>query len=118
MSDISSTKIDTLHKIKKIDNAAPYQMAEIKDSIFIKNFPPYIGDNGNWFEFDINKGLYINTGVQAKGEKGDKGDNGTTPIKGVDYFTNEDITEIKNEVVSTIPAPLLKLPNLLMIAIL
>lgn len=78
----------------------------MKDSVFIKNFPPYIGDNGNWFEFDINKGLYIDTGIQAKGakgDKGDKGDNGTTPIKGIDYFTNEDITAFKNEVINTIP---------------
>lgn len=29
------------------------------------------------------------------GEKGDKGEPGYTPVKGVDYFTDEEIAEIK-----------------------
>lgn len=35
------------------------------------------------------------------GSKGDKGDDGYTPIKGVDYFTNEDKTEIVQLVLSS-----------------
>ena len=30
--------------------------------------PPIIGDNGNWFVFDVNVGEYIDSGVSASGE--------------------------------------------------
>lgn len=39
-------------------------------------------------------------GIQGiQGEKGEKGDKGDKPIAGVDYFTEEEKTEFKNEVV-------------------
>ena len=50
------------------------------------------------FDFTIPQG--------AKGDKGDKGDNGSpgtngkTPVKGVDYFTQSDIDEIVDDVLS------------------
>ena len=102
MGNVYSSEVDTLHKIKRIENTETHKVSEIKDSIFIKNFPPYIGENGNWFEFDVNKGVYIDTKIQAKGQDGDKGDK---PIKGVDYFTNEEITEIENKIINSIPTP-------------
>jgi len=37
-------------------------------------------------------------GVNIPILKGDKGENGYTPVKGVDYWTNEDKQEIINEV--------------------
>lgn len=37
------------------------------------------------------------------GEKGEKGDQGETPVKGVDYFTEEDKTEIVNKVLASLP---------------
>ena len=40
-------------------------------------------------------------GIQ--GPKGDKGDPGYTPIKGSDYFTPEDKTEIVKSVISELP---------------
>ena len=56
---------------------------------------PYIGDNGNWYEWnDIQQG-YVDTGVKAKGEKGA---DGYTPQKGVDYWTDSDKEEIKSYV--------------------
>ena len=83
---------------------------------------PYIGDNGNWYEWnDIQQG-YVDTGVKAKGQKGDKGEQGIqgekgeqgiqgvqgvqgekgadgyTPQKGVDYWTDSDKEEIKSYV--------------------
>ena len=59
---------------------------------------PYIGANGNWFIGDTD------TGVKAKGDKGDTGSagkNGTdgkTPVRGTDYWTEADKTEIKSYV--------------------
>lgn len=51
----------------------------------ITSFAPYIGDNGNWFVFDMLQGEYVDTGVCAKG---------STPVKGTDYFTEEEIESI------------------------
>lgn len=39
-----------------------------------------------------------------KGNKGDKGENGYTPVKGVDYFTEADKSEIVLEVLAQIPS--------------
>lgn len=35
--------------------------------------PSYIGDNGNWFVWDIDQGSYVDSGVKAQGPKGDPG---------------------------------------------
>ena len=59
---------------------------------------PYIGANGNWFIGDTD------TGVKAKGDKGDTGSagkngaDGKTPVRGTDYWTEADKTEIKSYV--------------------
>ena len=59
---------------------------------------PYIGANGNWFI-----GL-VDTGVKAQGDKGDtgaagkNGSDGKTPVRGTDYWTEADKTEIKSYV--------------------
>lgn len=52
---------------------------------------PYIGDNGNWYEWDSDVGEYVNTGIMAEGY---------TPVKGVDYWTEEDKAEIISEIPS------------------
>lgn len=56
------------------------------------------------------KGDAGDTGAQGpKGDKGDKGDtgpagaDGKTPVKGVDYFTAEDKTELVNSVLAALP---------------
>lgn len=51
----------------------------------ITSFAPYIGENDNWFVFDMQQGKYVDTGVKAKAH---------TPQKGVDYFTEAEIVEI------------------------
>lgn len=43
-------------------------------SIYRKSYSPYVGDNGNWFEFDDKLGAYVDTGKPATGEQGPKGD--------------------------------------------
>lgn len=51
----------------------------------ITSFAPYIGENDNWFVFDMQQEKYVDTGVKAKAH---------TPQKGVDYFTETEIAEI------------------------
>ncbi len=61
---------------------------------------PYVGNNGNWFKYDIVKDTYVDTGVKAEGVDGTNGTNGIdgkdgyTPQKGVDYWTESDKAEI------------------------
>lgn len=40
-----------------------------------------------------------------QGPKGERGEDGKTPVKGVDYFTNEDIAEIATATARIIPKP-------------
>ena len=47
----------------------------------------------------------------AKGDKGDKGDNGYTPVKGTDYWTEADKTEIKEYVADVVPTKTSELTN-------
>ena len=48
--------------------------------------PPYIGANGNWFVWDLNNGAFVDSGKSSKG---------TTPVRGVDYWTEQDKLEIE-----------------------
>ena len=54
---------------------------------------PYIGENGNWYEWDSDTKTYIDSKVAAKGY---------IPIRGTDYWTDEDKAEIKEYVDETI----------------
>lgn len=64
---------------------------------------PHIGENGNWYLGDTD------TGKPSRGEKGDKGDTGAkgadgkAPIKGTDYWTPADKTEIVNDTLAALP---------------
>lgn len=53
---------------------------------------PYIGQNGNWYQYNDNTGTYIDTNVKAQGPKGDPGEPGAP---GEDYvLTNQDKEDI------------------------
>lgn len=53
---------------------------------------PYIGTNGNWYEWSDADKKYVDTGVKAQGTAG------YTPKRGTDYWTPADIAEIKSYV--------------------
>lgn len=61
--------------------------------IVVKNgHSPYIGSNGNWYEWDDTTEQYTDTGVKAEGPKGDPGEPGAP---GSDYvLTNQDKQDI------------------------
>jgi len=85
--------------------------------------PPKI-QNGYWWMWNSTKKAYANTGTPASGTKGDngvtptigangnwylgstdtgkpsRGADGTTPVRGVDYYTTADKTAIVNDVLS------------------
>lgn len=59
------------------------------------NKSPYIGVNGHWYEWDFSTQAFIDTGVIAQGD---------TPVKGTDYWTETDKTEIINDVLEALPS--------------
>ena len=83
---------------------------------------PYIGDNGNWYIWDKDAGVYRNSGVSAQGPKGDTGetgpqglqgpkgdtgDDGYTPVKGIDYWNDDDKAEIQSYIDTSIQSAIL-----------
>lgn len=64
-----------------------------ESEIIVKNgHSPYIGTNGNWYEWDDETEEYTDTGVKAEGPKGDPGEPGAP---GEDYvLTNQDKQDI------------------------
>lgn len=44
--------------------------------------PPYIGENGNWYVYDVTEKDFVDSGVHAQGPKGEKGDTGDQGIQG------------------------------------
>ena len=43
---------------------------------------PYIGENGNWYEWDAEAANYVDTGTAAQGPQGPKGDTGDSGAQG------------------------------------
>lgn len=94
--------------------------ADVWETLVSKTVP-VVGDNGNWFLYDLTSEKYVDSGKPSRGiqgeqgiqgvkgdrgpqgEKGDKGDKGEVgakgdkgdkPIRGEDYWTEEDIAAI------------------------
>ena len=86
------------------NNASPsFSEALLKGDKGADGITPHIGENGNWYLGDTD------TGKPSRGEKGDKGDkgakgaNGKAPVKGTDYWTAADKTEIVNDTLAALP---------------
>lgn len=52
------------------------------NALILKGVPPFIGDDGYWYEYDVETQGYINTNVKAQGEKGERGEQGPEGPKG------------------------------------
>lgn len=75
---------------------------EAEDTVQIDNSgagkSPYIGENGNWYEYDDQTKVFVDTGIQAEGPEGPEGPRGPEgPVgpSGSDYvLTNQDKEDI------------------------
>ena len=75
---------------------------EAEDVVLIDNSgagkSPYIGDNGNWYEYDDQTNVFVDTGIQAEGPEGPegpRGPEGPAGPSGSDYvLTNQDKEDI------------------------
>lgn len=65
-------------------------------------FTPTVDEEGN-LSWTNNGGLENPETINLRGPKGDKGEPGHTPVKGVDYFTDEDKAELVGAVLTTLP---------------
>jgi len=65
---------------------------DVYEQILNSTKAPYIGDNGNWYVWDIETKAFVDTKIRAEGT------DGYTPQRGVDYWTEEDKAEIKSYV--------------------
>ena len=99
--------------VKPINDIAHAVIDLEENEDVVTNTAPYIGDNGNWYVYDVQTKTYIDSGMPSRGEqglqgeKGEKGDKGAdgqdgadgyTPIRGTDYWTDADKAEIKSYV--------------------
>lgn len=84
----------------------------------VKNYYPHIID-GEWFLFNEEEGCLAPSGVMATGPKGEQGNvgppgekgetgapgtDGYNPVRGVDYWTDDDQEKIVAEVLAALPA--------------
>lgn len=78
---------------------AVYKYVESKASAVT----PSINGDGNWVIGTTDTGISAKGTKGDKGDKGDKGESGKTPVKGTDYFTEADKTELVNAVLAALP---------------
>lgn len=69
---------DTPSKYLSDESAA----ALYRQALETRQQAPYIGDNGNWYEFDVETAKFVDTGVDAHGIQGEQGEKGDTGPQG------------------------------------
>lgn len=42
--------------------------------VIIRSYSPYIGENGHWYQYDADTKSFVDTGVEARGDKGYRGE--------------------------------------------
>ena len=84
-------------EFQKNNASLSFSEALLKGDKGADGITPHIGENGNWYLGDTD------TGKPSRGEKGLKGDKGDTPVKGTDYWTAADKTEIVNDTLVALP---------------
>lgn len=78
---------------------------------------PYVGENGNWFQYDDKQSLFVDTGVKVQGESGKNatingleviniigGENIDLVQQGNDFYINYNGTQMNVEVVEELPS--------------
>ena len=90
-------------EFQKNNASLSFSEALLKGKDGADGITPTIGANGNWYLDDTD------TGKPSRGEKGEKGDTGAkgadgkAPVKGTDYWTAADKTEIVNDTLAALP---------------
>lgn len=80
-------------KMTGTGESASLSLTRASGVIVKKGYSPYVGTNGNWFEYSESEHRFVDTGIHAQGangERGTDGKDGKTPVKGVDYKDGKD----------------------------
>ena len=110
--NIDVNKIDTTTTVEITKKDGTIKEVEILDGVSGQDgkdgqdgITPTIGQNGNWYLGDTDTGK-PSRGINGEnGQDGQDGQDGYTPQKGIDYFTNEDISEIETDILNDIEIP-------------
>lgn len=62
--------MDNVYQIKQIENNNYRKVKTYTEAVIEKGISPYIGENGNWFEYDDELGKAVDTGIKARGDNG------------------------------------------------
>lgn len=62
--------MDNAYQIKQIENNNYHKVKTYTEAIIERGISPYIGENGNWFEYDDELGKIVDTGIKARGDDG------------------------------------------------
>ena len=93
MKATTENKVATM---KIMGEGEKLSLSSATNKVIKKGYSPYIGANGNWFEYDDSLKAFVDSGIKAKGTDGINGSSGRdgrdgyTPIKGIDYFDGAD----------------------------
>jgi hypothetical protein len=91
----SGGNVDLTGYVKSVNGIAPDENGNVvlSGGSGESGITPHIGDNGNWFIGETDTG------------KPSRGQDGKTPVKGVDYFTPEEIQEIAEQAAEMVEVP-------------
>ena len=90
-------------EFQKNNASLSFSEALLKGDKGADGITPHIGANGNWYLDTTDTGKPSRGAKGDKGDKGEKGANGKTPVKGTDYWTTADKTEIVNDTLAALP---------------
>ena len=96
---------DTWEEIAPDPESIPYQqlIAMVQKAIESMHAPYINTETKTWMQWSIEQNMFVDTGIVAVGAQGAPGADGHTPVKGTDYWTDADKTEIVNDVLANIP---------------
>lgn len=71
MSKIVKANCDNIAHVTPQKRQTTTKLTSARSDIVIKKgYSPYIGDNGHWYEYDVDVKAFVDTGIIAQGESG------------------------------------------------
>lgn len=79
---MSSTNKEAKDLITELDAAADEVEQAVEEASRVAEKLPYIGENGNWWQWDDATGTFVDSGSPSRGEQGVKGETGAQGPQG------------------------------------
>lgn len=88
-NELSETNEKAKDMMADLEGVSDEVEQAIEDASHVADKLPYIGENGNWWQWDDETGAFVDSGSPSRGAKGEPGN---TPQKGVDYVDGTSVT--------------------------